>query len=100
MNSEYGRLYSSSQYLPLPNRQYHDGEWHHVVVQSMITEETRNVDACVEQIIGLHKIGCEVVRVTTPSLGEAQCLEEIKAKVREQYQDVPRPPTSIIRERR
>ncbi|MCE9560029.1 MAG: (E)-4-hydroxy-3-methylbut-2-enyl-diphosphate synthase [Armatimonadetes bacterium] len=65
------------------------GSGHHVVVQSMITEETRNVDACVEQIIGLHKIGCEVVRVTTPSLGEAQCLEEIKAKVREQYQDVP-----------
>jgi len=65
------------------------GNGHPVVVQSMITEETRNVDACVEQIIGLHKIGCEVVRVTTPTLGEAQCLEEIKAKVQEQYRDVP-----------
>lgn len=56
-----------------------------VVVQSMITEETRNVDACVEQIIGLHQIGCEIVRVTTPSLGEARCLEEITAKVKERY---------------
>ncbi len=55
----------------------------------MITEETRNVDACVEQIIGLHRIGCEIVRVTTPTIGEAQCLEEIKAKVRERYADVP-----------
>jgi len=27
--------------------------------------------------------------VTTPTLGEAQCLEEIKAKVAERYQDVP-----------
>lgn len=65
------------------------GSGHHVLVQSMITEETRNVDACVEQIIELHKVGCELVRVTTPSLGEAQCLEEIRAKVTERYQYVP-----------
>lgn len=65
------------------------GNGHPVVVQSMITEETRNVDACVEQIIALHQAGSEIVRVTTPTLGEAQCLEEIKAKTREQYMDVP-----------
>lgn len=60
-----------------------------ILVQSMITEETRNVDACVEQIIALHRAGCELVRVTTPTLGEAQCLEAIRAKVIEQYQAVP-----------
>ena len=65
------------------------GSGHHVLVQSMITEETRNVDACVEEIIELHKIGCELVRVTTPTLGEAQCLEAIRAKVTEKYQYVP-----------
>ena len=65
------------------------GSGHHVLVQSMITEETRNIDACVEQIIELHKIGCELVRVTTPTLGEAQCLEAIRAKVTEKYQYVP-----------
>jgi len=59
------------------------------MVQSMITEETRNVDACVEQIIALHQAGSELVRVTTPTLGEAQCLEAIQAKVREKYQEVP-----------
>jgi (E)-4-hydroxy-3-methylbut-2-enyl-diphosphate synthase len=55
----------------------------------MITEETRNVDACVEQIIALHEAGCELVRVTTPSLGEAQALEEIRAKVTERHGYVP-----------
>ncbi|MBL8040152.1 MAG: (E)-4-hydroxy-3-methylbut-2-enyl-diphosphate synthase [Chthonomonas sp.] len=65
------------------------GGQHPILVQSMITEETRNVDACVEQIIALHREGCELVRVTTPSLGEAQCLEEIERKVIEQYQPVP-----------
>jgi (E)-4-hydroxy-3-methylbut-2-enyl-diphosphate synthase len=62
---------------------------HPVLVQSMITEETRNVDACVEQIIALHQAGCELVRVTTPTLGEASCLEDIKGKLRATYQDVP-----------
>ena len=65
------------------------GAGHPVMVQSMITEETRNVDACVEQIIALHREGCELVRVTTPSLSEAECMEEIRAKVTEQYQYVP-----------
>lgn len=65
------------------------GAGHPVVVQSMITEETRNVDACVEQIIALHRAGSEMVRVTTPSLGEAECLAAIRAKVTEQYRYVP-----------
>jgi len=60
-----------------------------VVVQSMITEETRNVDACVDQILALHNVGCEIVRVTTPTLAEARCLEEIRAKVRETGAVVP-----------
>jgi (E)-4-hydroxy-3-methylbut-2-enyl-diphosphate synthase len=65
------------------------GGGHPVVVQSMITEETRNVSGCVEQIIELHEAGCELVRVTTPSLGEAQALEEIRAKVTERHGYVP-----------
>lgn len=65
------------------------GGGHPVVVQSMITEETRNVDACVDQIIALHEAGCEIVRVTTPTLGEAECLEAIRAKVTERHGYVP-----------
>ncbi|MBZ0214716.1 MAG: (E)-4-hydroxy-3-methylbut-2-enyl-diphosphate synthase, partial [Nitrospirae bacterium] len=65
------------------------GGGHPVVVQSMITEETRNIEGCVEQIIAMHREGSEIVRVTTPTLDEARCLEAIKAKVRERYRDVP-----------
>ncbi len=60
-----------------------------VVVQSMITEETHNVAASVEQIIAMHKAGAEIVRVTTPNMAEARCLEDIKRKLKEKYQDVP-----------
>lgn len=60
-----------------------------VVVQSMITEETRNVAGCVEQIIQMHNAGCEIVRVTTPTIAEAHCLGEIQAEVRRRGYDVP-----------
>lgn len=60
-----------------------------VVVQSMITEETRNVEACVRQIAAMAKAGAEIVRVTTPSLMEAHCLGEIKARLRDMGEDVP-----------
>ncbi len=60
-----------------------------IVVQSMITAETHNVPAAVEQIIAMHRAGAEIVRVTTPNLQEARCLGEIKAQVRKRYRDVP-----------
>jgi len=60
-----------------------------ILVQSMITEETFNVDASVDQIIALHQAGCELVRVTTPTLREAQCLEAIQSKVADRYRPVP-----------
>jgi (E)-4-hydroxy-3-methylbut-2-enyl-diphosphate synthase len=65
------------------------GGGHPVVVQSMITEETRNIVGCVEQIIAMHKVGCEIVRVTTPTLAEAHCLGEIQAEVRRRGYQVP-----------
>jgi (E)-4-hydroxy-3-methylbut-2-enyl-diphosphate synthase len=62
---------------------------HPIVVQSMITEETHNVPAAVEQIIVMHRAGSEIVRVTTPNLAEAKCLAEIKAELKKRYMDVP-----------
>lgn len=65
------------------------GGQHPIVVQSMITEETHNVAGAVAQIIAMHKAGSEIVRVTTPNLAEAKCLEEIKTRLKREYQDVP-----------
>jgi (E)-4-hydroxy-3-methylbut-2-enyl-diphosphate synthase len=52
-----------------------------ILVQSMITEDTRNVPACVEAIIRLYRAGCELVRVTTPTMADARCLGEIRAEL-------------------
>ncbi|GAB4456697.1 MAG: (E)-4-hydroxy-3-methylbut-2-enyl-diphosphate synthase [Armatimonadaceae bacterium] len=60
-----------------------------VVVQSMITEETRNVSACVQQIMRMHRAGAEIVRVTTPTIAEAHCLGEIKKELEHRMVQVP-----------
>jgi (E)-4-hydroxy-3-methylbut-2-enyl-diphosphate synthase len=55
----------------------------------MINEDTLDVDASVAAIRRLHEIGCEIVRVTVPSLAHAKAVGEIKAKLIETYQSVP-----------
>ncbi|WP_448564581.1 (E)-4-hydroxy-3-methylbut-2-enyl-diphosphate synthase [Trichothermofontia sp.] len=65
------------------------GSQHPVVVQSMINEDTLDIDGSVAAIRRLHEIGCEVVRVTVPSLAHAKAMEAIKAKLISTYQNVP-----------
>ncbi len=60
-----------------------------VIVQSMINEDTLDIDGSVAGIRRLHEIGCEIVRVTVPSIGHAKALAEIKAKLQATYQTVP-----------
>ncbi len=60
-----------------------------VVVQSMINEDTLDINGSVAAIRRLHEIGCEIVRVTVPSMAHAKALAEIKEKLRQTYQDVP-----------
>jgi (E)-4-hydroxy-3-methylbut-2-enyl-diphosphate synthase len=65
------------------------GGGHPVVVQSMINEDTKDIDGAVAGIRRLHELGCEVVRVTVPSVGHAKAVEAIRQRLRETYQPVP-----------
>ena len=65
------------------------GSSHPVVVQSMINEDTLDIDGSVAAIRRLHEAGCEIVRVTVPSMAHARALSEIKVKLTETYQRVP-----------
>ncbi len=60
-----------------------------VVVQSMINEDTLDIDGSVAAIRRLHEIGCEIVRVTVPSMAHAKALATIKEKLLATYQAVP-----------
>jgi len=51
-----------------------------IVVQSMTSTKTRDVEATLEQIDRLYKAGCEVVRVAVPHKEDVEALEEIVKK--------------------
>jgi len=65
------------------------GGGHPVVVQSMINEDTLDIDGSVAGIRRLHEIGCEIVRVTVPSMAHAKALADIKQKLAATYKTVP-----------
>ncbi|MCA2717680.1 (E)-4-hydroxy-3-methylbut-2-enyl-diphosphate synthase [Microcystis sp. M169S2] len=65
------------------------GGGHPVVVQSMINEDTLDIDGSVAGIRRLHEVGCEIVRVTVPSLSHATALAKIREKLLTTYQPVP-----------
>jgi (E)-4-hydroxy-3-methylbut-2-enyl-diphosphate synthase len=51
---------------------------HPIRLQSMTTTDTMDTKATVEQSVRMIEAGCELVRITAPSLKEAQNLENIK----------------------
>lgn len=65
------------------------GDGNPVVVQSMINEDTLDVDNATNAIRELHKVGCELVRVTCVSMAHAISMKYIKDKLRKEYMDVP-----------
>ncbi len=75
--------------LPVPVGDITIGGGHPVVVQSMINEDTLDIEGSVGAIRRLHEIGCEIVRVTVPSLAHAHAMAEIREKLCKTYQNVP-----------
>ncbi len=65
------------------------GGTHPVRVQSMLTSDTRDTEACVGETIDLVEAGCEIVRVTAQTRQIAANLEHIVAGVRAKGSPVP-----------
>jgi (E)-4-hydroxy-3-methylbut-2-enyl-diphosphate synthase len=62
---------------------------HPIRIQSMTTTDTMNTLATVEQSIRMIESGCELVRITAPSIKEAQNLQEIKNELRKRGYTTP-----------
>lgn len=58
-------------------------------IQSMTTIDTMDTKGSVEQTIRMVEAGCEYVRITAPSIKEAQNLEVIKKELRARGYSVP-----------
>ncbi|PZX55986.1 4-hydroxy-3-methylbut-2-en-1-yl diphosphate synthase [Algoriphagus ratkowskyi] len=60
-----------------------------IVVQSMTTIDTMDTDGSIEQSIRMIEAGCELVRITAPSIKEAENLRHIKDGLRKRGYNTP-----------
>jgi (E)-4-hydroxy-3-methylbut-2-enyl-diphosphate synthase len=58
-------------------------------VQSMITCDTMDTEASIAQTMELAAVGCEIVRITAPTVKDSRNLENIVKGLRERGCDVP-----------
>src|SRR5256884_3882505 len=62
---------------------------HPVVVQSMLTCDTMDTAASVQQTLDLVNVGCQLVRITAPTVKDAANLQNIVAELRSRECLVP-----------
>src|SRR5215213_1769603 len=65
------------------------GGSHPVVMQSMLTCDTMDTAASVQQTLDLVKVGCQLVRITAPTVKDAANLKNIVAELRSRGCQVP-----------
>lgn len=65
------------------------GGTHPIRVQSMLTCDTMDTAACIQQTLELVEVGCEIVRITAPTVKDAANLEHIVAGLRARGCQVP-----------
>src|ERR1043166_6335526 len=65
------------------------GGEHPVVVQSMLTCDTMDTAECVKQTLDLVAVGCQIVRITAPTVKDAPNLQNIVAELRARGCNVP-----------
>src|SRR6201995_3015842 len=58
-------------------------------VQSMLTCDTMDTKTCIQQTIDLVNVGCEIVRITAPTVKDAANLHNIKAGLVEKNINAP-----------
>ncbi|MAG31782.1 MAG: 4-hydroxy-3-methylbut-2-en-1-yl diphosphate synthase [Deltaproteobacteria bacterium] len=58
-------------------------------IQSMTNTDTMDTAATVEQVTQLAEAGCEIVRVTAPSIRDAENLREIRRQLQSRGVEVP-----------
>ena len=57
------------------------GGQNRVVIQSMTNTKTKDVEATVNQIKQLEKVGCEIIRVAILDIEDARAVKEIKKQI-------------------
>ena len=52
-----------------------------VLIQSMCNVKTAEYEKCIEQILNLQDVGCDIIRVAVPDIESAKAISKIKSKI-------------------
>jgi (E)-4-hydroxy-3-methylbut-2-enyl-diphosphate synthase len=58
-------------------------------VQTMLISDTMNTEACVKEAIPIIEAGCEILRITAPSINDARNLKNIVGELRKRGYHTP-----------
>jgi (E)-4-hydroxy-3-methylbut-2-enyl-diphosphate synthase len=58
-------------------------------VQTMLISDTMKTEACVNEAIPIIEAGCEILRITAPSINDAKNLKHIASELRRRGYDTP-----------
>jgi (E)-4-hydroxy-3-methylbut-2-enyl-diphosphate synthase len=58
-------------------------------VQTMLISDTMNTEACVQEAIPIIEAGCEILRITAPSINDAKNLKNIVSELRQRKLNTP-----------
>lgn len=74
-------MYKRNETRPIYVAGVQIGGQNKVVIQSMCNTKTKDVNATVEQILKLEKVGCEIIRVACLDIEDANAIKAIKEKI-------------------
>ncbi|MAN87547.1 MAG: 4-hydroxy-3-methylbut-2-en-1-yl diphosphate synthase [Algoriphagus sp.] len=81
--------YSRRKTIPVKVGDVYIGGDNPIVVQSMTTVDTMDTQGSVEQCIRMIESGCQLIRITAPSIKEAENLRKIKNELRKRGYQTP-----------
>ncbi len=58
-------------------------------VQTMLISDTMNTDACIKEAVPIIEAGCEILRITAPSINDAKNLKNIVGELRKRGFQTP-----------
>ena len=74
-------MYTRTQTRPVSVGHIIIGGQNRVIIQSMTSTKTKNIDATVDQILSLERAGCELIRVACLDVEDAKAITAIKSRI-------------------
>jgi (E)-4-hydroxy-3-methylbut-2-enyl-diphosphate synthase len=60
-----------------------------ILIQSMLSSNTTDVDSCYREILSLHAVGCQLIRLSIPAHKDLEAIPKLRTMMREEGINIP-----------